>query len=101
HADFTSDGGSIAVRDLLARPADGRPTGVICSSDLMAIGAMQEALAQGLWVPKDLSIVGFDGIAAAAWTNPPLTTVEQPFDESARTAVEALRNQGETPAGRR
>src|SRR4029453_15045087 len=73
-ADFTLEGGRIAARDLLARPSAERPTGVICSSDLMAIGAMQEALAQGLRIPTDLSIVGFDGIAASTWTNTPLTT---------------------------
>jgi DNA-binding LacI/PurR family transcriptional regulator len=100
HADFTLEGGRVAVRDLLARPADERPTGVICSSDLMAIGAMQEALAQGLWIPRDLSIVGFDGIDAATWTNPPLTTVEQPIDEIARTAVEALWGQVARPSER-
>lgn len=98
HADFTPEGGMVAVRDLLARPVEERPTGVICSSDLMAIGAMQEALAQGLWIPRDLSIVGFDGIAAAEWTNPPLTTVEQPIDEIARTAVEALWTQVAGPS---
>jgi DNA-binding LacI/PurR family transcriptional regulator len=100
HAEFTLEGGSIAVRDLLARPSAERPTGVICSSDLMAIGAMQEALAQGLRIPRDLSIVGFDGIAASTWTNPPLTTVEQPIDEIARTAVEALWGQVARPSER-
>jgi len=66
----------------------------------MAIGAMQEADAQGLGVPEDLSIVGFDGIDAASWTNPPLTTVEQPIDEIARTAVEALWGQVARPTER-
>ena len=75
-------------------------TAAICSSDLMAIGALQEASALGLRVPRDLSIVGFDGIEAATWTNPPLTTVEQPIDEIARTAVEALRSQVERPSER-
>jgi len=100
HSEFTLDGGRMAVRDLLERPARKRPTGVICSSDLMAIGAMQEALAQGLQIPRDLSIVGFDGIDAADWTNPPLTTVEQPIDEIARTAVDALRDQVARPTER-
>ena len=90
HSDFTVGGGRMALRELLAKPKALRPTAVICSSDLMAIGAMQEADAQGLGVPEDISIVGFDGIDAATWTNPPLTTVEQPIDEIARTAVEAL-----------
>ena len=49
-------------------------------------------------IPRDLSIVGFDGIAAAEWTNPPLTTVEQPIDEIARTAVEALWTQVARPS---
>ena len=97
HSDFTVGGGREALRELLAKPDDTRPTAVICSSDLMAIGAMQEADAQGRRVPDDISIVGFDGIDAASWTNPPLTTVEQPIDEIARTAVEALRGQVERP----
>ncbi len=63
----------------------------------MAIGAMQEADALGLDVPKDLSIVGFDGIDAATWTQPPLTTVEQPIDEIAETAIAALRRQIDAP----
>jgi DNA-binding LacI/PurR family transcriptional regulator len=87
--DFTVEGGREALRTLLA--SDSPPTGVICSSDLMAIGVLQEAAAQGLRVPDDLSIVGFDGIDAAAWTSPPLTTVEQPIEEIAETAVNALR----------
>jgi DNA-binding LacI/PurR family transcriptional regulator len=97
HSDFTVGGGREALRELLAKPARERPTAVICSSDLMAIGAMQEADAQGLRVPHDLSIVGFDGIDAASWTNPPLTTVEQPIDEIARTAVDALWSKVERP----
>jgi DNA-binding LacI/PurR family transcriptional regulator len=86
---FTVDDGRAALRWLLEREAP--PTGVICSSDLMAIGVLQEAAARGLRVPEDLSVVGFDGIDAAAWTSPPLTTVEQPIDQIAETAVNALR----------
>jgi DNA-binding LacI/PurR family transcriptional regulator len=87
--DFTVADGREAVRKLLA--SDSPPTGVICSSDLMAIGVLQEAAAAGLHVPDDLSVVGFDGIEAAAWTSPALTTVEQPIEEIAETAVNALR----------
>ena len=64
----------------------------------MAIGAMQAAVSLGLRVPDDLSIVGFDGIEAASWTQPALTTVEQPIDELAETAVEALRALVQDPA---
>jgi DNA-binding LacI/PurR family transcriptional regulator len=99
HSDFGVEGGREALRALLARGAV-RPTAVICSSDLMAIGALQEATRQGLHVPDDLSVIGFDGIDAASWTQPPLTTVEQPIDEIARTAVAALRDQMERPEER-
>jgi DNA-binding LacI/PurR family transcriptional regulator len=100
HAEFNVPGGRAALRELLDRPARERPTGVICSSDLMAIGAMQEASFRNLRVPEDISVVGFDGIDAASWTEPPLTTIEQPIEEIARTAVAALRDQVEQPAER-
>jgi DNA-binding LacI/PurR family transcriptional regulator len=87
--DFTVQDGREGLRVLLA--SDSPPTGVICSSDLMAIGVLQEAAAQGLHVPDELSVVGFDGIEAAAWTSPSLTTVGQPIAEIAETAVNALR----------
>jgi len=91
HADFTVDGGRRALRAIVDAADGDRPTAVICSNDLMAIGALKEASELGLRVPDDLSIVGFDGIEAASWTQPSLTTVEQPIDEIAETAIEALR----------
>ena len=95
HGDFTVDGGRAALDELLAHEEP--PTGVICSSDLMAIGALQEAAERGLRVPEDLSVVGFDGIDATRWTNPALTTVEQPIEEIAETAVTALKRLIEEP----
>lgn len=94
YGDFGVPGGRAALARLLdaAEP----PTGVICSSDVMAIGVLQEALARGLDIPGDLSIVGFDGIAAE-WTQPRLTTIEQPIAEIAQTAVETLRRLIEEP----
>jgi DNA-binding LacI/PurR family transcriptional regulator len=86
--DFTVQDGRRALTRMLDSPTP--PSGVICSSDLMAIGVLQEAAARGLSVPRDLSVVGFDGIEAAAWTSPPLTTVEQPIEDIAETAVNAL-----------
>ena len=98
HDRFTVEGGRRALRAMLDSTNGDRPTGVICSNDLMAIGAMQEALARGLRVPDELSIVGFDGIEAASWTQPALTTVEQPIGEIAETAIEALRALVDDPA---
>ncbi len=96
HGEFSVAGGRAALRNLLV--SDAPPTGVICSSDLMAIGVLQEAEAQALRVPEDLSVVGFDGIDATQWTNPPLTTVEQPIDDIAETAVNALQTLISDPA---
>jgi LacI family transcriptional regulator len=67
-----------------------RPTGVLAMSDMAAIGVMSAAQAAGLRVPDDLSVVGFDDVPAAAWTNPPLTTVRQPIVEKGRLAARLL-----------
>jgi DNA-binding LacI/PurR family transcriptional regulator len=90
YTSFSVDGGRRALRALLAAPG-GAPTGVVCSSDVMAIGVLIEAAEQGLAVPDELSVVGFDGIPAASWTRPPLTTIEQPIADIAATAVGALK----------
>ena len=89
HGEFTLEGGRASARALLGRPD--RPTAVICSSDVIAIGVLQVARELRLRVPADLSVVGFDGIEAAAWVQPELTTIEQPIDEIASTAVDLLR----------
>jgi LacI family transcriptional regulator len=89
HDDFSVEGGLRLGRRLLG--LDERPTGIICSNDLIAIGVLQAAHEAGVRVPQELSVVGFDGIEASSWTNPPLTTIEQPIDEIAHTAVESLR----------
>ena len=89
HADFSAAGGSTALAELLDR--DDPPTAVICSSDTMAFGALHEAARRGLRVPHDLSVVGFDGIEPAKWSAPELTTIEQPIELIAETALETLR----------
>lgn len=96
HGDFTLAGGRRALRQLLAK--ENPPTAVICSSDVIAIGVLQEARELGLRVPADLSVVGFDGIEAATWVEPELTTIEQPIDQIASTAVDLLRTVIADPA---
>ena len=66
------------------------PTAVLAMSDMTAIGLMAAAQAAGVRVPEDLSVVGFDDVPAAAWTNPPLTTVRQPIVEKGRVAARLL-----------
>ncbi len=88
HADFGVEGGRRALRHLLARESP--PTAVICSSDMIAIGVLQEAQRGGVRIPEDLSVVGFDGIDSTTWSVPPLTTVEQPIQQIAEAAVDVL-----------
>ena len=66
------------------------PTALLAMSDLVALKAMAWLVAQGLRVPDAVSIVGFDGVPEAEVSNPPLTTVEQPFREIAERSVAAI-----------
>jgi alanine racemase len=67
-----------------------RPTAVLAMSDAMAIGAMRAARDLGLRIPADLSIVGFDDVDVAQYTDPPLTTVHQPIRRKGEEAVRLL-----------
>ena len=80
------------VQKLLKLPLDSpqRPTALACWSDYTAMVAIRTATEMGLRVPQDISISGFDDISVAPLTNPPLTTVAQPFEEMGRRAVRYL-----------
>jgi DNA-binding LacI/PurR family transcriptional regulator len=82
------EGGIGAFRRAWA--AGARPTAVLAMSDAMAIGALRAARDLGLRVPADLSIVGFDDVEAAQFTDPPLTTVHQPIRQKGEEAVRLL-----------
>ncbi|WP_330286514.1 LacI family DNA-binding transcriptional regulator [Streptomyces sp. NBC_00576] len=69
---------------------DEPPTAVFTGNDLEAFGVIEAARVQGLRVPDDVSVVGFDDTAAASTSAPPLTTVRQPFAEIGRAALRAL-----------
>jgi DNA-binding LacI/PurR family transcriptional regulator len=64
-----------------------RPTAIVASTDVLAIGILRGALVLGIRVPEDLSVVGFDDIAMATFTVPALTTVRMPMAEMAAAAV--------------
>ena len=81
-------GGEAAVRRLLEEAPE--TTGVIAYNDLMAIGAMRAVQASGRTVPDDISVVGFDDIAIAAYADLPLTTIAQSIGALGRWAVERL-----------
>lgn len=69
------------------------PTAVFCHSDVMALGALSQAKRQGLKVPEDLSIIGFDNIDLTQFCDPPLTTIAQPRYEIGREAMLLLLDQ--------
>lgn len=64
-----------------------RPTGILASSDVQAMGVLQAAHRCGLSVPQDLSVVSYDDTPVARWASPPLTAVRQPLQEIGRRAL--------------
>jgi DNA-binding LacI/PurR family transcriptional regulator len=77
-----------AMDELLA--LKGPPTAVCCYNDMSALGAMRSIHMQGLRVPEDISIAGFDDLFVASYTQPPLTTVRQPMRRMGQLAMENL-----------
>ena len=95
--DYSLDGGSNAANTFVAM-AD-RPDGVILTSDWMALAFIEVVRKAGVRIPEDLSVVGFDDIAAARFSEPPLTTYSQPMErmgaEAARQLLDLI--SGEVP----
>jgi len=85
---FSVDGGFEAATRLMNRSR--RPTAIFAANDPLALGAMKAALSLGLTIPRDLSIVGFDDVEAAAHTSPPLTTVRVDKTDLGRHAARLL-----------
>jgi len=96
--DHTMEAGMRAMSALAAAPV--RPSAVICSNDLTAIGVRRKAFELALEIPGDLSVVGFDDTHFAQFTTPPLTTVRMSQVEIARLAFRALLHSVETPRNR-
>lgn len=92
---FDFESGLSAAAKWLARPD--RPTAIVAASDTQALGIAAAAGSIGLRIPHELSVVGYDDTAVAAWAAPALTTVRQPLQEMGRVA---LRNLLELAAGR-
>jgi LacI family transcriptional regulator len=87
---LTVDGGREAAARIVGLPATRRPTAAVCANDLLALGVLQEMVRQGVRVPGDFAIVGYDDIDFAAAAAVPLTSVRKPRQELGRRAAELL-----------
>ena len=97
--DHTLKGGVAGFGKLWALPT--RPTAVVCSNDMTALGELRAAYMGGLHVPRDISVVGLDDIDFAEFTLPPLTSIRLSRVDLAKAAFEALRLQAEEPGNPR
>lgn len=84
------EGGVESARALLRLPRRRRPTAAFCINDLLAIGMLQEFVTNGVRVPDDVAIIGYDDIAFASAAAIPLSSVRQPRNQLGRRAAELL-----------
>lgn len=87
-ADYVLDGGTDVAQRLLKM--DKLPDAVFCSSDYMALGCIAELQKNGIKVPEEIAVSGFDNIEASEYCQPRLTTVGQPYEEMGAEAVRLL-----------
>jgi DNA-binding LacI/PurR family transcriptional regulator len=88
HGDGRPEAAMRAMDQLLALPHP--PTAVCCYNDMSALGALRSIRLHGLRVPEDISVIGFDDLFFASYTQPPLTTVRQPMRRMGQLAMENL-----------
>jgi serine phosphatase RsbU (regulator of sigma subunit)/DNA-binding LacI/PurR family transcriptional regulator len=88
--DFFKPAGERAAEVLWGRPVGTRPQAIVAANDLMALGALESLQRQGVRVPDDVAVVGFDDIEAARNTSPALTSVRQPLFEQGQEAARLL-----------
>lgn len=81
--------GSILAEKVLQLGPDG-PTALFCLNDRIAVGTLRGLQGAGFRVPGDFSVIGLDNLPETAWTNPPLTTVDQNIGELMKMAQKAL-----------
>jgi DNA-binding LacI/PurR family transcriptional regulator len=85
---MTPDKAFEAMSGALAKEA--KFDAVVCATDIIAVSAIRAITTAGLKVPNDISVVGYDDIAVAAHTTPPLTTVRQDIEKGAKHMVDLL-----------
>jgi DNA-binding LacI/PurR family transcriptional regulator len=97
--DHRVEGGRAAMQRILEKGE--RPTAVLASNDLTAIGAMGAIHHAGMRIPEDISVIGFDGIELSAYTEPPLTTLLISRRDLAATAFRSLYQRRSQATGKR
>jgi DNA-binding LacI/PurR family transcriptional regulator len=90
HGDFSYGSGASAAMPWCKLTPVRRPTAILCINDAMALGALSTASGHGVRVPIDISVTGYDDVPQARYAVPPLTTVAQPIQQLATTALERL-----------
>lgn len=88
HGSYERASGAEQARALISLPDP--PTALFVCSDHMAIGGYEALAEEGLRVPEDISVVGFDDLPEARWVTPALTTVRQPLKEMGGNALRIL-----------
>jgi DNA-binding LacI/PurR family transcriptional regulator len=86
--DLTSAGGYAATKRLLSIPDP--PDAILCVNDETAFGALRAIDEAQLRAGEDIAVAGFDGVRDARYSNPPLTTLDQPVYDIARQLVRLL-----------
>jgi LacI family transcriptional regulator len=91
--------GRAAVSNLLTLAKRKQPTALFCANDLLALGALQQLALQGIRVPQDIAIVGYDDIDFASSAMVPLSSVRQPRHQLGRTAANLLIEEADEARG--
>ena len=92
---YTYETGYSATQELLAQAP--YPDAIFCANDIMALGAIDAIRAQGLSVPDDISVIGFDDIPMARWGAYQLTTISQEVDTMIAQTIDLMQEKIESP----
>ena len=86
--DFSLENGYAVTKDFLQKKIE--CTAIYAISDILAIGAGKALAEEGLRVPEDMSLAGFDGVNIGGYVNPSLTTIKQPGEKIAQETMKLL-----------
>ena len=97
---FKMGSGYKAAKEMLKEKE--RPEAIFCANDVMALGAMAALQQEGIRIPEDIALIGFDDIELAGLARPSLTTIAQPKYETGKIAAELLFEQinGQSSSGK-